>query len=388
MKTAILAWSAPAVLIVAAAAVFAGEPLFWKRYVLSAIADPADRAAALGEPREAVAGSLHPPLPRVPPEAENVDPAALQMAADYAATRGANALLVGRRGHLVYEKYWNGTDVDALVIADGFAGTIAAIMVGFAIDDGAVGSLHEPAARHLTEWQGDARSTITVRDLLHMSSGLAPPPPGSLPWSESVRWRLGTDIVAEHLAAPLTGRPGRDWNPHAGDTQRLGILLERATRQRYARYVADKLWKPLGAADASVTLDRPGGNAHLGCCFSARHEDWMRLGDALARHGVHQGEQVIPAGWVRAMRTPSVGNVRYGFHLWLGDDTYAVDDVLHLDGGTAGLWVAPSLELVILSTGSAPDAHLPNLVIRGLGDYVPKPVRTPVDDPARYVPGH
>jgi CubicO group peptidase (beta-lactamase class C family) len=383
-------WAAPALLVAIAGALIAREPVFWKRYVLSIGADPFDRAAALGAPREIVAGSDQPPMPRASPEEQNVDPTALQAAADYAASRAARALVVSRRGHLVYEKYWPRAEGDeAPLVADGFAGTIAAVMIGFAIDERAIGSMYEPVARHFREWERDSRAAITVRDLLQMSSGLAPAAPAWHPWSPDVRRRLGTRIATEFVAAPLSGRPGRDWNPQSGDTQLLASLLERATGERYAQYVSRKLWKPLGAGDAYVTLDRHGGTAHVTCCFSAKAADWMRFGDALARDGVYQGEQVIPAGWVRAMRTPAAGNVRYGFHVWLGDETYAADDVMVLEGGPGTrLWIVPSLELVILAAAGPHDSHLPNLIVRGLSDFVPKRVERDADDPARYVPGH
>ncbi len=389
MKRTFAGWAAPALLVAAAGGLIAREPLFWKRYVLSFGADPFDRAAALGAPLEIVEGGDQPPMPRASPSEQNIDPAALQSAAEYAASRNARALLVGRRGHLVFEQYWRGTDGDAALVADGFAGTVAAIMIGFAIDDRAIGSMYEPAARHFREWKDDARAAITVRDLLHMSSGLAPPVPAFHPWSPDVRRRIGTHIATEFLAAPLSGRPGRDWNPQSGDTQLLATLIERATGERYSRYVSRRLWKPLGAGDAHVTLDRRGGTAHVACCFAAKPADWMRLGDALARDGVHQGEQVIPVGWVPAMRTPAAGNVRYGFHVWLGDETYAADDVMVLEGGAGTrLWVVPSLELVILAAAGPQDSHLPNVIVRGMRDFVPKRVERRADDPALYVPGH
>lgn len=389
MKRTFAGWVLPALLVAAIGAFVAREPLFWKRYVLSMGADPFDRAASLGTPREIVEGGDQPPMPRASPEEQGIDRAALESAADYAATQHARALTVSRRGHLVYEQYWHGTSRDTPLVADGFAGTVAAIMVSFAMDDRAIASVYEPAARHFREWQGDARATITVRDLLQMSSGLTPPARGWHPWSPDVRRRLGTNTSALFLGASLSGRPGRDWNPQSGDTQLLAPLLERATGERYAQFVSRKLWKPLGAADASVTLDSAGGTAHVTCCFTARHGDWMRLGDALARDGVYQGEQVIPAGWVRAMRTPAAGNARFGFHVWLGDPTYAADDLIVLEGGAGTrLWIVPSLELVILASAGAHDSHLPNLIIRGVRDFVPKRVESEPDDPALYVPRH
>ncbi len=53
-----------------------------------------------------------PPQPRVSPEEAGMDPQALEAAVAYAGARDTRALLVGRGGHVVFEKYWDGTSAD------------------------------------------------------------------------------------------------------------------------------------------------------------------------------------------------------------------------------------------------------------------------------------
>src|ERR1700741_3507782 len=57
-------------------------------------------------PRELVLGGNTPPAPRVPPETEQLDPASLESAADYAGAHGSLALIVSRHDHIVFEGSW------------------------------------------------------------------------------------------------------------------------------------------------------------------------------------------------------------------------------------------------------------------------------------------
>ena len=89
------------------------------------------------------------------------------------------------------------------------------------------------------------------------------------------------------------------------DAQLLALVLERATHQRYALYLSQVLWRRIGAADAWLRLDHPGGAAHADCCLLARQGDWIRIGQLLLRDGNYRGDEVIRPGWVTLMRTPS-----------------------------------------------------------------------------------
>ncbi len=65
------------------------------------------------------------------------------------------------------------------------------------------------------------------------------------------------------------------------DAQLLAHIIERATGEAYATYLSKALWKPIGAADAQLMLDEPGGTAHASCCLRAHLGDWMRIGQLL-----------------------------------------------------------------------------------------------------------
>jgi CubicO group peptidase (beta-lactamase class C family) len=371
-----------------AVAALALGALLWKKQ-LAAFLPWADETSRF-QPRELVPGGNQPPAPRVAPQAELLDGAALERAAAYAAEHGSRALIVSRHDHIVFERYWKGTSFDTLADARSFTPLLAALAAGAAMSHRLIGWPDEPVDAFLSEWSHDPRGAITVRNLMQMSSGLRPAPRPSAG---------DPDVLA--LGAPLARTPGVARVEQAADPQLLALVIERATHQRYASYLSQALWRRVGAADAWLWLDRPGGTAHADCCMIARQGDWIRIGELLLKDGNYRGEEVIRPGWVTLMRTPAKADPAYGAFVQLatrtaaGSEPYAARDVF-LVGGAGGnrLWLVPSLQIAILCTGAPggrdaawDDARIPNLIIRAARDYVPAAAR-PGTDISALVPGH
>ena len=357
-------------------------PSLWHRY-LEALSR---RSAPLYQPRERVIGGNEPAAPRVAPGTELLDAAALEEAARYAAAHGSRALIVSRHDHIVFERYWQGTDFRTLSDAQGFTPLLAALATGVALSHRRIGWPDEPVGLLIPQWRDDPRGAITVRELLQYSSGLAPDAASD-----------PSTVLARALAAP----PGTVRLEQGADPQLLALVLQNAMHARYAEVLSGSLWRRLGAADAFLWLDRPGGTAHADCCMFAAQGDWIRVGQLMLRDGNYRGDEIIRPGWVTLMRAPARSDADFGSYLRLaarpapGREAYAVRD-LFVVGGRGGnrLWLIPSLQLAILCTGEAAgrdaawdDARIPNLVMRGARDYLP-PAALPGAELSSMVPGH
>jgi len=394
--------------VLAVAVWVASDPVFVRRYLTALLVGPNHPPLWFYRPSERIAGRDAGGLPRATPLEAALDPVALERAADYAAARNSHALLVARHGHLVFERYWSGTDFDTPVSIRGFGNTLAALALGAAFSERRLRSLAEPAAEFLPAWSDVPRREITLEDVLQSSSGLEPTADSLAPWSAAMRQKFGSDLTAAAQQPRLAHRAGIDWTAQAIDPQLLVLILERATGMRYAEWLSTRIWKPIGAGDAAVFLDHADGTAQVDFGLIARQGDWLRIGELLVDDGVFEGDRVLPLGWVNAMRTPARGNRNFGFQLWLGSpyvaaalpapmsEPYAADDVVFLGGdGRNRLWVVRSLGLVILRTGAAPsnpadwdDARLPNLVIRAVRDRPAAPRLGAPVDLSTLVPNH
>ena len=360
-----------------------------KRYAVTLTANPLDPASSWYDVRETVRGGGGTPLPAARPGEDPFQTGVLEAAARYAGEHASDALLVLHDGRLVFERYWNGKGPDSRLVAHSMTKTLNAMLIGQVIADGRIGSVDDPAYFHLAEWDREGYRAITIRHLLHMASGLRESDE-FWPWSPRMQRVIGTDIVAANLAVPLDGPPAVAFAHIDPPAQLLGAIIERATGERYADYLSRKIWQPLGAHDAELFVDRPGGMVHTDCCLLTTIQDWARIGEVLRTTGLWQGQRVLPAGWVYEMVAPSPAYMNYGMMVWLGNthdpqrslvpggdsserrhsEPFA-DGVFYLDGRNAQrVWVVPKRDLVIVRTGgSHPDwdeARIPNLLIRGM----------------------
>jgi CubicO group peptidase (beta-lactamase class C family) len=361
-------------------------PAAWRSY-LDALSQ---RSAPLYQPRERVTGGNEPPAPRVAPALEQLDPQALESAASYAGAHGSRALIVARNDHIVFERYWGGTQFDTVSDGQDFTALLAVLATGVAVSHRRIGWPDEPLSLLVTEWREDPRGAITVRNLMQRSSGLAP----------GADLRGSADLTATVLGIPLQGLPGVARVPRPSDAQLLALALERATGERYAQFVSTALWRRLGAADAYLWLDHPGGLPHADCCMFARQGDWIRVGQLLVRDGAYRGQQLMRPGWVTFMRTPARSDADFGSFVRVSlrpsarGEPYAARDAFAVgeEGGNR-MWIVPSLQLAIVCTGPAQgraadwdEVRIPNLIIGAARDQAPAAAAP--GEVSALVPGH
>jgi CubicO group peptidase (beta-lactamase class C family) len=396
LKT-VIKWSALA-LLVAAILVIAHEPLAWIGYLSDLVHGHGGSQADAYGPYEIVPGGNQPPAPRESPVSESLDPSALEAAAAYAAPRGSKALIVSRHGYLVFEKYWQGTSFDTVIDSRELARVLVALATGVSISERKIGWPDEPIGFLLPELSADPRGRITVRNLLQLSSGLGPATvSNTMPWNAWIREKYGTDLIRHDLRLPLAAPPGSRWVDQSVDPELLAHVLGRTEKMSYGSYLSRSIWQPLGAADAKLLLNSPGGDAHVDRGFMARQGDWIRVGQLLIQNGRYQGSEVLVPRWLPQLLQPAKSNSNYGSYVRLGDHPapgmtpYATNDVFTVEGGGNRLWFIPSLQMVILRTGERgkdwDDGSIPNLIIRGTRDFVP-PVARPGADLRQLVPNH
>jgi CubicO group peptidase (beta-lactamase class C family) len=386
--------------VLAVVAWFASDWGYWHRW-LSRPANMMEPPDEFYRPVAIVRGAPAPFFPAEPPEATTVAPEALERAATWAEQHDSSALLVWHDGRVVLERYWRGLTPDRLFTGRSMSKTLAPLLVGFAIADGKIGGVDDPLAKYLPEWAGDARGRITLRQLLQNTAGLEEPPLVSSPFNKGMQLTLGTDFARVALSFRPIAPPGERFSINNVNSQLLGVVLERATGQPFEDYLSSKIWAPIGAGDGELYMDRDGGMPATYCCYRATPRDWLRLGAMLASDGRAGERQVVPAEWLREMRTGSRANPYYGYSLWLGappdgkrryspdskfavgqSEPFASEDLYFLEGGGfRTLWIVPSRRLAILRLGYMSKdwdtAAIPNAILRGLRGDAPAPGEEP-----------
>ena len=301
----------------------------------------ADTPEVIGGPKESVPGVRGMHQPRATLEDEQIDAAALNAAAEYAGTHNSTALIVSRHGHIVFERYWKGSGPDTVIETPGFGGTVAAMLVGIAMEQRHISSVNEPVGSLVESFATGDYSSMTIRELLQLQ-----------------------------------------------DVEPLVKLIEGLSHKRYSAFLSRELWKPLAAGDAKVRIDRGNGLALADCCLVARQADWMRIAQLLIDDGQYQGARILPAGWARQMAVASAHDPEQGSHLWLGIPR---DGFYMRTAGTDRLWLHPALHLAVLRIGRPSqdwdEGRIPSLVIAGVIDR-PQAPTSEKTDLSKLVPNH
>lgn len=101
-------------------------------------------------------------------------------------------------------------------------------------------------------------------------------------------------LTLQRLAEPH----GQTFRCRSPNSDQLGMLLERASGERLADLLREKLWLPLGAAsEVSVTVDME-GTARSGGGISVMPRDLARVGEMMRQGGMANGRRVVPDAWV------------------------------------------------------------------------------------------
>jgi CubicO group peptidase (beta-lactamase class C family) len=301
-------------------------------------------------------------------------------AAKLAESKNTAALLVIQGGRVVLEEHWHGHRASDWTNSASMAKTVTALLIGIAVDEGKIGSLDDPASRWLPAWSDASRRRITLRHLLQMHAGLKPMGEYEEPFSDASYLALGTDLRYVVDNVPAATEPGRNFDYNNVNFQALGFVLEAATGRRYADYLSEKLWKPIGAGDAALWLDRQGGSARTFGYLFATALDWGRVGQLLLHEGEWGGKRVIGRSYLREMLKPSPSEPTYGLGIWLADDNHQRREgeppflspgIFYLDGRfKQRVYVIPSHQIVIVRVGENArgweESALPNAVLRGV----------------------
>ena len=351
------------------------------------------------QPVDKVPGAVNTPLAVATQSA--IDPESLKTATSYAQTKDSYGFLVWQGGALQHASYWQGFDRDRLIASKSMAKMIVGIVIGRAIAEGHIKSADQPMSDFITEWKGTPKASSTIRDFLQNSSGISRFKYDDFkPWSQTMREYLGErheDILIKETTYDY--KPGTEYDYSMITSDALAIIVERATKQRYADYVGRSLLQPIGAQGGTVYINRPGGLAHSGCCMMLPAESFVRLGILQMQDGVWESKRLLPEGWMKETLTPSPANPKWGLHMWIGKpyqervrffpersqpvgvlhtEPYLADDLFLWDGsGNQAMWIVPSKKLVVLRFGPTPkpkygekgewdNSLLPNTIIRGL----------------------
>lgn len=277
-------------------------------------------ALGLGALTSGPAAHPEPPALSVEPPAAVVPPGELRFeGAVTAASRlpRIRSLLISVDGHLVEERYFHGASPQRAANLKSVSKSIIGLLVGVAIDRGAISDVDVPIDRHLPEARtvDPAKGAITIEDLLTMRSGLE-----TTSNRNYGRWVLSGNWVRHVLQRPFVDEPGGRMIYSTGNSHLLSAILTRATGMSTAAFARETLAGPLGIQLPPWTRD-PQGIYFGGNEMHLRPRDVLRIGELMVNGGRHDGRQIVSSAWIDESTVPRTMSRRsdrqYGYGWWI-----------------------------------------------------------------------
>jgi CubicO group peptidase (beta-lactamase class C family) len=281
----------------------------------------------------------------------------------------SGALLVLKDGKVTFEQYWQTGGRDQTWLSMSVAKSFISALIGIAVDQGLIGDITEPVTDYVPELAGSAYDNVRIKDILQMSSGASWNEDYGDPESDINRFgrvfALGGSMN-EFAATLVPDLPPGTYNRYnSTDTQVLGMLLTKVTGRSVNDYMIEMLWHPMGAENVGYWLTDAEGMemAFGGLNITAR--DYAKLGEMYRMGGALNGQQIVPADWVKASITPDAphlmpGNnpnsdwpIGYGQQWWIPEGD--VGEFMAIGVYNQFIYVAPESNTVIvkLSANSA-----------------------------------
>lgn len=259
------------------------------------------------------------------------------------------AFVIIRNDTVIYENYREG-DASALFPSYSVAKSFISALMGFALQDGLIGSMDDFVADYLPDMSADPRyRQVKLSHLLNHTSGLYHP------LTVDGLLYYGNNLMKARRHMRFKYDPGTVQAYMNINTLLLGMLLEKQTGAPLSAYMQQKLWQPLGMEyDARWSTDRH-DRVKPYCCIQAAARDYAKFGRLYLNKGEWQGQQLLDRQWVEqsiARDTTEGGTFGYHNSWYIGLGAY--EDFLAIGLYRQHLYVHPGKNVIMVALNRKP----------------------------------
>ncbi|WP_157543857.1 serine hydrolase domain-containing protein [Mucilaginibacter paludis] len=224
---------------------------------------------------------------------------------DYA---GIHSLLIAKGGKLVYQRYFNGYLADSLHDSRSSFKSATSLLLGIAIDKGLIKSVNEKVYTFFPDDKAFAadplKSTMTIKDLLEMRSGL-----DCDEWNDEkdceTAMAATDDWLKFALNLPMKHAPGKVWAYTSCCPMIVGGIISKVSGMPVMDFAKKYLFQPMGISKYRWTVD-PAGQGMTGGSFYILPSDMVKLGEMVLHDGQYHGKQIIAAKWLKESTTGTI----------------------------------------------------------------------------------
>ena len=251
-----------------------------------------------------------------------------------AETNEIHSLIVLKGGKIIYERYAEGQEPDALHILWSASKTFTATAIGFAVQEGLL-TVDDKVISFFDENElpaepSDDLKSLTVKHLLTMTSGFAR---DNL---ASVEAGIVEHPAAEQFSYGFKFTPGDHFEYNSMSTYMLSAIITKLTGQTVEQYLESRLFQPLGIR-RHLWETSTEGYSMGGWGLHITTQSLAKMGQFFLQRGVWNGKRLLNEEWFdEAMSVQvSTGDGQhgewshgYGYQMW----KCSVPGMYRLDG--------------------------------------------------------
>ena len=190
-----------------------------------------------------------------------------------------------KNGYLIGERYADGFNKDSYGTSWSMAKSFYAALILISIDKGEIKSLDQKVSDFLPYFD-DARSVITIRQILNMSSGL------QYPDHQHETMFFRKDHLKYSRNVKLEKEPDTLFEYNNVNSMLLGEILQVATGKKADILLEERILNKIGIEKKTLWRDEA-QNVLTYCCIDMSARDYAKFGQLFSNGGTWNGEQII-----------------------------------------------------------------------------------------------
>ena len=231
-----------------------------------------------------------------------------------------HSFMLLRYGEIAAKGWWAPYNPESPHMLYSLSKSFASTAIGIAQEEGLL-SIDDPVISFFPDETPENPSNnlkaMRIRDLLKMNTG----------HNEDATGRMqkeGESWVKGFLNLPVEHKPGTHFVYNSAATFMLSAIIQKVTAGTLLQYLTPRLFKPLGITNPTWESNMNGINMG-GWGLKIRTQDIANFGQLYLQEGQWNGEQLIPAKWVReatSFQTSNGSNPEsdweqgYGYQFW------------------------------------------------------------------------
>ncbi|MES2800709.1 MAG: serine hydrolase [Bacteroidota bacterium] len=244
------------------------------------------------------------------------------------------SLLIVRNDSILFQYNDQEFNDTKRVMSFSMAKSVTSMLIGCAIDDQLIPSVHEKVVSYVPELAYiEGIDQLTIEHLLNMRSGINFNEKHLDPFNGLARLYYGRSFLPILKKRSFRDKPNTVFKYQNSDTELLGLILQRVLKEKtIADFCNEKIWVPLGMEyRATWSTFKKEDLEKTFCGIGATAIDYAKLGRLYLNKGNWEGQQLISQNWVDASwkyQNIVKDGKAYNYQWWsINDHTFWADGV-------------------------------------------------------------